>query len=193
MQEDWKQDHPWKRNTWLLYVLQKENPTHTSLWNSAQHLEVSISLSFWKAFTKWGEVRTNNLHQRKEKPLQPRRCLFQRQKQCKSVKTEGKNTHTHIYIPAQDLMVWIFRSNTTMLIKCVISPANLKIFILPDTPHFSKTQRKKRSGFLQLMSKSICLLLLLLLLLLPLPPPFPCFYSFGILVLPKMHSTKSTP
>ncbi len=37
IQEDWKQDHPWKRNTWLLYVLQKENPTHTSLWNSGQH------------------------------------------------------------------------------------------------------------------------------------------------------------
>ncbi len=59
------------------------------------------SLSFWKAFTKWGEVRTNNLDQRKEKPLQPRRCLFQRQKQCKSVKTEGKkkkHTHTHTHL-----------------------------------------------------------------------------------------------
>ncbi len=53
------------------------------------------------------------------------------------------HTQTHIYIPAQDLMVWIFRSKTTMLIKCVISPANLKIFILPGTPHFSKIQTKR--------------------------------------------------
>ncbi len=58
-------------------------------------------------------------------------------------KKKQTHTQTHIYIPAQDLMVWIFRSKTTMLIKCVISPANLKIFILPGTPHFSKIQTKR--------------------------------------------------
>jgi hypothetical protein len=54
--------------------------------------------------------------------------LLTMQEDCKA-----RSTKTMCYLPAHDLMVCIFKSSTTILIRCVISAVSLKIFILPSS------------------------------------------------------------
>ncbi|RWW80244.1 hypothetical protein BHE74_00011430 [Ensete ventricosum] len=48
-------------------------------------------------------------------------------------KPEKKNKKEKSWdLPAHDLMVWILRRRTRTLMRCVMSPANLKMFISGD-------------------------------------------------------------
>lgn len=86
-------------------VVQQNTHTHTEMQRGSQIKEFYISL---------------------KKKI--RQTLLTMQEDCKA-----RSTKAMYYLPAHDLMVCIFKSSTTILIRCVISAASLKIFILPSS------------------------------------------------------------
>jgi hypothetical protein len=107
---------------------------------------------------------------------------------CEDLSAEYK---ARISVPAHDLMLCILRSNTIMLIRCVISPASLKIFIFFDNSSYTKLQPRlwfyadyrRISGLLQrLISKSLCSHLLL---------SSSSSWSVSVLLIAKMHCSQT--